>query len=81
MSSLGNCQYLGKSMLESCTGGTEESMVSWKRSVGRRVGEIISHFTWGVEGILAIPFLHFLLNLECVEQKEGGCVREWPRVP
>ena len=59
-----------------------KNVVSWKRSVGRRVSEfLLRHLRWGVEGILAIPFMHFLLNSEHLERKEGCCVREWPRLP
>ena len=61
--------------------GREESMVSWRRSVGRRVGEFLDHhLRWGVEGILSFPSVHFLLGSEFVEWKGGGCVREWPRL-
>ena len=62
--------------------GREESMVSWKRSVRRSVDEaLVIYLRWSVEGILASPSMHFLFNSESVEWKEGGCVREWPRLP
>ena len=79
MSSLGNCQYLEKKIWRRCTRGRygELEAECWEKSW--RVS--CQPFEVGVKGIFSIFFLmHFMLNSECMERKDGGCVREWPVV-